>query len=179
MKKIRQILSIIIATAIFTGIFSVATPVFASEIDGLVADETVQLVGEGVTDSVELEADGSEGPVILDEIYSLRDEYTKVFRQSDGTYLALRYPVPVHYEESGQWIEYDMSLVSDDMSSARNVMLIIIVIIAGTGLALGTELVQAHLQYRTAEKYDLLADMIGLSIGAFMTTLYIFFKKHQ
>ena len=72
-----------------------------------------------------------------------------------------------------------MSLVSDDMSSARNVMLIIIVIIAGTGLALGTELVQAHLQYRTAEKYDLLADMIGLSTGAFMTTLYIFFKKHQ
>ena len=113
MKKIRQMLSIIIATAIFTGIFSVATPVFASEIDGLVADETVQLAGEGVTDSVELEADGSEGPVILDEIYSLRDEYTKVFRQSDGTYLALRYPVPVHYEEAGQWIEYDMSLVSD------------------------------------------------------------------
>ncbi len=113
MKKIRQILSIIIATAIFTGIFSVATPVFASEIDGLVADETVQLVGESVTDSVELEADGSEGPVILDEIYSLRDEYTKVFRQSDGTYLALRYPVPVHYEEAGQWMEYDMSLVSD------------------------------------------------------------------
>ena len=98
MKKIRQILSIIITTAIFTGIFSVATPVFASEIDGLVADETVQLVGEGVTNSVELEADGSEGPVILDEIYSLRDEYTKVFRQSDGTYLALRYPIPVHYE---------------------------------------------------------------------------------
>ena len=114
MKKIRQILSVILATAIFMGIFSVSMPVLASEIAELNAEAQTQdnLTADSMQ-SVLLEESGAEGPVILDEIYSLRDEYTKVFRQSDGTYLALRYPAPVHYEEAGQWKEYDMSLVAD------------------------------------------------------------------
>ena len=115
MKKIRQILSVILATAIFMGIFSVSMPVFASEIAELSANDTAQTqdnLSADAIQSVMLEESGTEGPVILDEIYSLRDEYTKVFRQSDGTYLALRYPVPVHYEEAGQWMEYDMTPVA-------------------------------------------------------------------
>ncbi|MBQ2445135.1 MAG: hypothetical protein II272_01710, partial [Oscillospiraceae bacterium] len=46
-------------------------------------------------------------PSILFEEESLREESVKHFRMDDGSYIAVQYGTPVHYEENGQWVEYD------------------------------------------------------------------------
>ena len=47
---------------------------------------------------------------VLNEITNLRDEYTKHFRQSDGSYIAAKYSSPVHYQKNGKWVEYDFTI---------------------------------------------------------------------
>ena len=63
------------------------------------------------------------------------------------------------------------------ISYGRTVMLIAILIGTGIAAAIGTEHIQALLQYRTAESYDLWADMIGIFCGGIATFLYITLKK--
>ena len=50
-------------------------------------------------------------PKIISEITDKRDENTKHFLMSDGTFIAAQYNMPVHYQnEEKQWVEYDNSL---------------------------------------------------------------------
>ena len=51
---------------------------------------------------------------ILYEDISKRDEYSKHFRMSDGTYQAVMYEMPVHIEQNGEWRDYDNTLVEVD-----------------------------------------------------------------
>lgn len=55
---------------------------------------------------------------IVGEVDSLREEDTKHFRMSDGTFMAVSYGMPVHYQdENGAWQDIDNSLtVSADRS---------------------------------------------------------------
>ena len=46
------------------------------------------------------------------EIPELRGEYEKHFSLSDGTYSAVVYPYPVHYDSNGTWQEIDNTLRS-------------------------------------------------------------------
>ena len=62
------------------------------------------------------EAAASE-PYVLGEDESLRDEYTKYFRLSDGSYAAAAYEEAVHYlDGTGSWKEIDNRLA--DSASA-------------------------------------------------------------
>ena len=63
------------------------------------------------------------------------------------------------------------------MSVGRKLFLIAILIVFGAGMALGTEYVQARLEYRSSENSDLLADGIGLITGGIFTLIYIFLRK--
>lgn len=63
------------------------------------------------------------------------------------------------------------------MSVGRKLFLIAILIVFGAGMALGTEYIQARLEYRSAENSDLLADVIGLITGGIFTLIYIFLRK--
>lgn len=63
------------------------------------------------------------------------------------------------------------------ISWGRAIMLMSILIAAGVSAAIGTEHMQAMLQYRTAASDDLLADMIGIFCGGAATVLYITMKK--
>jgi len=47
---------------------------------------------------------------IIGEDESLRDQTSKYFRCEDGTYIAVQYGVPVHYNEDDEWKEYDNTL---------------------------------------------------------------------
>ena len=48
---------------------------------------------------------------VLGEVEELREEDTKHFRLSDGSFVAVSYGLPVHYEdEDGQWQDIDNSL---------------------------------------------------------------------
>jgi len=42
-----------------------------------------------------------ENMVVVEEIISLRDEYTKHFRNEDGTITAASYPSSIHYLDEG------------------------------------------------------------------------------
>ena len=46
-----------------------------------------------------------EQPDVSGEISELRGEYEKHFSLSDGTYSAVVYPYPVHYDSNGTWQE--------------------------------------------------------------------------
>ena len=51
-----------------------------------------------------------EQPDVSGEIPELRGEYEKHFSLSDGTYSAVVYPYPVHYDSNGTWREIDNTL---------------------------------------------------------------------
>lgn len=65
----------------------------------------------------------------------------------------------------------------NEMSVGRKLFLIAILIVFGASMALGTEYIQARLEYRSAENSDLLADVIGLITGGIFTLIYIFLRK--
>ena len=55
---------------------------------------------------------------VLGEVESLREEDTKHFRLSDGSFVAVSYGMPVHYQnENGEWQDIDNTLVSDPKSN--------------------------------------------------------------
>ena len=93
MKTIRKGLAIILATIIILTTFSVATPVFATNV---ISDEFYEQ--EEMTSK------------IVSEVTELREEYAKHFVCEDGSYIAATYSEPVHYKENGQWKEIDNSL---------------------------------------------------------------------
>ena len=63
------------------------------------------------------------------------------------------------------------------MSVGRKLFLIAILIVFGAGMALGTEYIQARLEYRSSENSDLLADGIGLITGGIFTFINILIRK--
>ena len=61
--------------------------------------------------SIDLQEEETEPASILAEVAEDRDEYTKHFRMSDGSFMAVQYEYPVHFEDAnGEWIEYDNSM---------------------------------------------------------------------
>ena len=58
---------------------------------------------------------------IVEEVISMRDQYSKTFLKADGSYVTAFTKNAIHYEENGEWKEFDNSLekqggklVSDD-----------------------------------------------------------------
>lgn len=56
----------------------------------------------------------SEESKILSEVIEEREEDSKTFLLSDGTFMVAQYGMPIHYEDTkGQWQEIDQSLEED------------------------------------------------------------------
>ena len=108
MKKSTKILSLILSVLTLLSVFSVATPVFAAE----VTSESAETIDDMTISSEETEE--TEQAEIVSEIEDMRTEHTKYFRMSDGSYMAAQYAQPVHYEENGEWKEYDYSITEDE-----------------------------------------------------------------
>lgn len=73
-----------------------------------------------------------------------------------------------------------MSFMSRKMSIIANMLTLIILTVAGIGIAYGTELIQAQTDYRSYEIADFKADAIGIAIGTICTFIgmsYIKLKK--
>ena len=64
-----------------------------------------------------------------------------------------------------------------EMSVGRKLFLTAILIVFGIGMAIGTEYIQAQLEYRSSDSNDLLADGIGLVTGGIFTSIYLFARK--
>ncbi|HBI04672.1 MAG TPA: hypothetical protein DDY49_11660, partial [Paenibacillaceae bacterium] len=55
---------------------------------------------------------------IIGELENKREKNVKHFLKEDHTYEAVLYPLPVHYQEDGQWKEIDNTLV--ETTNAEN-----------------------------------------------------------
>lgn len=53
---------------------------------------------------------------ILYEVVEKRDEYTKVYKKSDGSYTALVSKSPIHHFDNGVWEEINNTLISENSS---------------------------------------------------------------
>lgn len=56
-------------------------------------------------------------------------------------------------------------------------IVLLILVIVGAGLAVGTEQIQGMLEYRSYDIADYMADMIGIGSSAFIIALYLLFRK--
>ena len=65
------------------------------------------------------------------------------------------------------------------MTPGRKIMLLAAILCAGAGVALGTEYIQANLEYRSSDMKDFAADAIGLAAGSLGAVLYIYLKKDK
>ena len=93
--------------------------VFPYEVVGMTADtgETEDAVlPEWEESAEEVQTEYDRDAYILFEDTAQRDETTKVFRMSDGSYTAAVYPTQVHYEENGEMVEIDnqFELITDE-----------------------------------------------------------------
>ena len=73
-----------------------------------------------------------------------------------------------------------MSFMSRKLNIFINILTLAILVVAGVGIAYGTELIQAHTGYRSYEIADFKADAVGIAvgtIGAFFGMLYMKLKK--
>ena len=74
------------------------------------AEEAAERAATAENTGVDVEP-GQDHAEILDEVPERRGESEKHFLRSDGSYLAVQYEVPVHYEDTdGQWEEIDNTL---------------------------------------------------------------------
>lgn len=65
------------------------------------------------------------------------------------------------------------------MSWWKKALLVLGLLTIGFASAIGTEQVQALLEYRSAESYDLLADCTGLAAGGLITLIYLCIRKKK
>lgn len=91
-----------------------AVTVLATTVDTtlLAAPETTQgTTEEGTAEMADNEEEGESDAVILSEVEEEREEDSKTFYMSDGSFMIAQYDVPVHYEdEEGEWQEIDRTL---------------------------------------------------------------------
>lgn len=97
--KMRKTLASIIITVIFTSISVLAVYATSSDVTRTHTEIEEFTLSKNV-------------PIIVSEEISLRDVNSKQFLMSDGTYAAVAYDIPVHYENNNRWIEIDNTLVS-------------------------------------------------------------------
>lgn len=80
-------------------------PIIATDENGT----PLEIVNDGRADKGG-DPETGEDRTILGELDDQRDEYEKHFRLSDGSNMAVSYPIPVHYEENGEWEDIDNTL---------------------------------------------------------------------
>lgn len=109
-KTIQAIIAMILVVITVTSPISImASPTDVTES----AEISEQEIAEEDTSS-------EEEAYILYEDTDMRDESTKYFRMSDGTLQAAQYSVPVHFEQNGEWADYDNFLDEVDADDSEN-----------------------------------------------------------
>ena len=105
MKTLKKCLSVFLVIVTILTTCSVAVPVFAAEITA---------ESENISENISSQAE--KEPVIIGEVKELREENVKHYKLSDGTYKAVVYSSPVHYEEAGEWKDIDNRITVDGKS---------------------------------------------------------------
>lgn len=66
-----------------------------------------------------------------------------------------------------------MVFIKRDGRTAANIATMLILAVAGAGIAYGTEVLQSHTEYRSYEIADFYADLVGISAGTIAALTYI------
>ena len=95
-------LAIILALVIISTIMP--TSVFAS-------NNPHRLTSDGIKEIIQQEYDQNRASnVIISEVISKRDEYSKTYLLEDGSYYCITSNYPVHYSENNEWVSVDDEL---------------------------------------------------------------------
>ena len=128
-NKLQKLLSLLLVLAMLTQILPAA--VFATEEEGAYAEKetaaseaetTAEETADTLEESAAQAADAlADAPVeVLFEEASLREETVKQFRMSDGSYVAVQYDTPVHYQDGdGAWQDIDNTLRPEAANDAQ------------------------------------------------------------
>ena len=128
-SKLQKLLSLLLVLAMLTQILPAA--VFATEEEGAYAEKETaasesETTAEGTADALEESAaQAADAPAdapaeVLFEEASLREETVKQFRMSDGSYVAVQYDTPVHYQDGdGAWQDIDNTLRPETANDAQ------------------------------------------------------------
>ncbi len=101
MKRLLKVIAIFLSVLTLMGVFSVANPVIAAEIQD----------NEYLVQNIEQLKTQSDEEKFLSEIVSERDKYTKVFQNVSGTKTAVVSATPIHYRTEKGWEDIDNTLV--------------------------------------------------------------------
>lgn len=101
MREFRNVLSMLLAIALSVCIYPISSQ--AEYESGEFIDEYTE------------ETSSEEDLLVKGEIETERSESIKHFRMSDGSYAAVQYSVPVHYQDqNGEWKKIDNTLTEQD-----------------------------------------------------------------
>ena len=106
-KSMRKLLSVFLVSLIVMQILPLQ--VLAESITNAIAHQ--QFI-EDVLNNPTLENNTSDAEILY-EVEEKRDEYTKVYKKSDGTYTAIMTEEPLHYLNDGVWEEINNSMTLD------------------------------------------------------------------
>lgn len=112
-KTIQAIIAMILVVITVTSPISI----MASPTDAAESTESAEISEQEIAEDSALP---EEEAYILYEDTDMRDESTKYFRMSNGTLQAAQYSVPVHFEQNGEWVDYDNSLDEVDADDSEN-----------------------------------------------------------
>ena len=70
-----------------------------------------------------------------------------------------------------------MVFITKDQKSLAATALLFILALTGTGVAYGTEIIQAHTGYRSYETADFYADMAGIAAGSIVTASCLIYTR--
>ncbi|MCM1544366.1 MAG: DNRLRE domain-containing protein, partial [Ruminococcus sp.] len=93
MKTSKKIIAVFLSILTILSVMSTAFPVFAQFTTGHAED---------IEETFDLK--------IIDEKYEERDEFSKTFLMSDGSFQKAVYMQPIHYRDGDEWLDYDNSL---------------------------------------------------------------------
>lgn len=65
------------------------------------------------------------------------------------------------------------------MKKSRHILILIIILATGTGVAIGTEKLQGISEFRSYEITDFYADMAGMAFSTLLTAVYILMNKTE
>ncbi len=70
-----------------------------------------------------------------------------------------------------------LSFMHQDFSILRNLTILLVLVVAGAGMAYGTEVLQGQTGYRSYDLTDFAADMTGMASGIAVTLIFTIIQK--
>ena len=106
-KKLRLVTAMVLA-ALMAALIPVQAGAIVPPALSAAENQAFGTQGDNETSAEEEETKPAE---ILAEGEEDRDQYTKHFRMDDGSFMAVQYEYPVHFQnKDGEWVDYDNTM---------------------------------------------------------------------